>query len=71
MTLLDAAIASLPASTQFEYEIIDIIHNDDHMALYGLLIPVIYNPSTLKTLNWPFSQEMIVDFLQASEESPQ
>ena len=71
IVLLDAATASLSTTPKFEYEIIDIINNDEHMHLYGLIIPVIYNPSTLESLNWPFSKEMIINFLESNKDNAQ
>lgn len=67
LVMLNAAIASPSTVTNFTYEVIDIIDNDQHMESHALLIPVIYNPVTHETLNWPFSKEMIMDLLHPNK----
>ena len=42
---------------------VEIIHDEDDIARYGIRIPVIKNKVTNKEIGWPFDTEELADFI--------
>ncbi len=45
--------------------LIEIADDDDLITLYGERIPVLQRSDNAAELNWPFTQEQIIQFIQA------
>lgn len=48
----------------FSYETIDISTDTTLLETYGVRIPVLKHPSRDTELNWPFTPEQILDWLE-------
>jgi len=59
--LCEQAMALL-AQCQVEYKLIDIVFNEESVALFGTRIPVLENIKG-QYLDWPFDYEQIKQFL--------
>jgi|GEM_PF-394679 len=59
--LLDLVLASMEFPIDYSY--IDIVDNDQLMAQYGTLIPVIKAVDSPQQLSWPFDDVALTRFL--------
>ena len=50
-----------------EVQPVDIADDEALMAQYGVQIPVLLNPQTNQTLNWPFAKAQVSDWLSGAD----
>jgi len=63
--LAEGLLTHFPA---YSYTKMDIVHDENLMALYGVQIPVLKHEQSKKELAWPFDTESLGHWLSQFEE---
>ena len=58
-------LINLQHEYEFQWEITEISNDDDLINQYGIRIPVIQSINTKAELNWPFTQNDIIKFIES------
>lgn len=59
--LAEMQLEQLAARYAFDWETIEVVENEDLLARYAMLIPIISEPSNGSELAWPFNAEAIIN----------
>ena len=58
-------LINLQHEYEFQWEITEISNDDGLIEQYGIRIPVIHCINTTAELNWPFTQNDVMKFIQS------
>jgi len=62
--LAEALLVSTPMERPIPVSVVDIAQSEQLVARYGTRIPVLRRSDTGHELNWPFTQDQLLSFLQ-------
>lgn len=54
-------------STKYEVDLVDIAFDDELLNQYATRIPVLVDPQTKQSLDWPFNDAQLADFIELIE----
>jgi Glutaredoxin-like domain (DUF836) len=58
----------LAAGLDIKFELIDIAEQTQWQPGYATLIPVLLNPKSLQSLNWPFTRAQVLTFIEQNHD---
>ena len=53
--------------SKYEVDLVDIAYDDELMNQYATRIPVLVDPQSKQSLDWPFDAEQLSQFIQSVE----
>lgn len=53
--------------SKYEVDLVDIAYDDELMNQYATRIPVLVDPQSKQSLDWPFDSEQLSQFIQSVE----
>jgi hypothetical protein len=53
--------------SKYEVDLVDIAFDDELMNQYATRIPVLVDPQSKQSLDWPFDAEQLAQFIQSVE----
>ncbi|WP_100641439.1 glutaredoxin family protein [Marinobacter salexigens] len=62
--LAEALLVSTPMPAPIPVDVVDIAQSEELVERYGTRIPVLRRNDTGHELNWPFTREQLLTFLQ-------
>ncbi|MBK1874279.1 MULTISPECIES: glutaredoxin family protein [Marinobacter] len=62
--LAEALLISTPMPVPIPVDVVDIAQSEELVERYGTRIPVLRRKDTGRELNWPFTREQLLTFLQ-------
>lgn len=62
--LAEALLISTPLPRPIPVNVVDIAQSEQSVARYGTRIPVLRRSDTGNELDWPFTQDQLLSFLQ-------
>lgn len=62
--LAEALLVSTPMPVPIPVDVVDIAQSAELVERYGTRIPVLRRKDTGRELNWPFTREQLLTFLQ-------
>lgn len=62
--LAEALLVSTPMPTPIPVDVVDVAQSEELVERYGTRIPVLRRNDTAEELNWPFTREQLLTFLQ-------
>lgn len=65
--LAEALLMQTPVDPPIPVDVVDIAHSDDLVDRYGTRIPVLRRDDTGQELDWPFTQEELLAFLERKQ----
>lgn len=62
--LAEALLVSTPMPTPIPVDVVDIAHSKELVERFGTRIPVLQRSDTEQELDWPFTRDQLLTFLQ-------
>jgi len=67
--LAEAMIKLVKKNNDINYILLDIAENDYLFEAFGLIIPVLKCLETKEQLNWPFNEDLIIEFINRQKKA--